>query len=82
MAASLQRAVGNLEGRVQSVETTLGEVKDSLATVDNKLDEVLVQIAVARARSIASRKRHGRIMAIVSGVGTALAAFFIKVKGG
>jgi hypothetical protein len=82
MDASLHRLVGNLEGRMQGVESSLVKVTASLDAVDGKLDNVLTQIAVARAHNAASKKRHGRIMAIVSGVGTALAAFFIKVKGG
>jgi hypothetical protein len=82
MPVSLQKAVGSLEGRVHGIEGQLKEVKEAIGGLDAKLDEVIVQIAVARARSEKKRKQHGRTMAIVSGVGTALAAFFIKWKGG
>lgn len=81
MTASLHKAVGQLEGRMQGVEADVIDVKDTLKSIDKKLDHVIVQIAVARVRNEKSRKRYGRIMAIASGVGTAIAAFFIKWKG-
>lgn len=82
MSANLYKAVGNLQGRVHGIESNVRDMKESLASIDEKLDKVIVQIAVARVANEKKRKRHGRLTAAASAIGTAIIAALIKWKSG
>lgn len=71
---AISRAIGQLEGEMRSMRT-------NVENVDKKLDTVILQTTTLRAERAADRKRHTRMIALVSSIGTFAGALFAKFSG-
>jgi len=74
MSEEIHRAIGRLEGEMTAMRTTM-------SGFDMKIDRVIVQTAAIQAEREADRKRHTRIVAIVTTVGTFIGAVIAKLSG-
>jgi hypothetical protein len=71
---NLHRALGRLEGEMTAMRT-------KMSGIDSKLDKVVEQTATIKAERNLERKRHTRVIALVTTIGTFVGAVVAKLSG-